>query len=269
MPAELLRSATRLVIAVPGRDGPVATPMAFWFDGASLWMTTSASSAKARLLARSRRCALWVPPREAGRRGVAVEGPARVFSAADPVGLLTHWATISAAVTALLVKQSSTLGGYVRDLPQMPLRWLPPGRVVVRVRAERLRAMLPPEPGPGIAPALPGVVPSDIRRILSGRRDVAVAAQLDGVVALRPAAWGAGFALDLGDEPAWSPGTPVTAVLDDDPLQRPSDVVGIALHGHLDARGAIRPQRVSWWHGYESQRAEVPSRAAGAVVLPE
>lgn len=269
MPSELLRSATRLVLAVPGRQGPVASPMAFWFDGASLWMTTSASSAKARLLARRRACALWVPPLAEGERGVVAEGPARVFSASDPVGLLTHWGTISAAVTALLVKQTSTLGGYVRDLPQIPLRWLPPGRVVIRVRAERLRAVAPPAAGAGIAPALPGVVPAEIRRILSGRRDVAVAAQHDDEVTVLPATWGAGFALDLGDETAWPAGTPVVAVLDDDPLERPSDVVGLALHGQLDARAKILPTSVTWWHGYTAERAPVPSRPAGGVVLPD
>ena len=269
MPSELLRSATRLVLAVPGEQGPVASPMAFWFDGASLWMTTSAASAKAQLLVRRRGCALWVPPLAEGERGVVAEGPARVFSASDPVGLLTHWGTISAAVTALVVKQTSTLGGYVRDLPQIPLRWLPPGRVVIRVRAERLRSVAPPAAGPGIAPALPGVVPAEIRRILSGRRDVAVAGQHDHDVTVLPATWGAGFTLDLGGEPAWPAGTRVVAVLDDDPLERPSDVVGLALHGEIDSRAKILPTSVTWWHGYTAERAPVLSRPAGGVVIPD
>lgn len=291
MPEHLLREGRRCMFAFAGARGPHVTPMAFWSDGASLWMATSGSSLKARLLGPDagadgpgeHPCAVYIPPVVADggtedaagddtgdpRRGLSIEGRARVFTADDPVGLALHWPFVSAAMGALAVKNAASLAGYARDLPRTPLRWLPGNRVAIRVRIERLRPVGVPVPGPGIAPALPGIVPPDIRRALAGRRDVVVATDGEHGIAAQPAAMGAGFRLDVGDGPPLVPGAAAVVALDAEPSARPSQVVGLALHGTVGPDGALDARRAVWWEGFDTSGAEIPRRPAGGIVLPD
>lgn len=297
MTEHLLRSGRRCMLAFAGSGGPHVTPMAFWSDGTSLWMTTSASSLKAKRLGapgvtaadgappEQTPCAVYIPPTTSdgqaeaepaqaaadGRpaRGLVIEGGARVFTVDDPVGLALHWPFVSAAMTALAVKNAPSLAGYARDLPRTPLRWLPNNRVAIRVRIERLRPVEVPLPGRGIAPALPGVVPPDIRRTLAGRRDVVLASGTGAKVTAQPAAVGAGFALDVGTGPPLVIGAPAVIALDAEPSGRPSEVVGLALHGTIGADGRLDAERAVWWEGFDLSGARIPRRPAGGIVLPD
>lgn len=278
MTTDLLREATRCMLAFSGEHGPLLSPMAFWSDGASLWMSTSASSFKVQRFAKESQCAVYVHGPDEDSRGVVIDGSARVFSLDDPIGLATHWPTISAAMAALAVKNSASLAGYALDLPRVPLRWLPTNRVAVRVRMDRLHAVAPPLPGPGIAPALPGVVPPEIRRGLAGKRQVVVATDQSGMLRIRPATWGAGFSLELSAGPDVPAGTPVVVGLDLDVQSRPSQIVGLSLHGTIesqaragagDGKPVLRPERATWWHGFDVSGAQIPTRPAGGIVLPE
>lgn len=293
MSNEVLRDGRRCMLAFAGERGrPLLTPMAYWSDGASLWMATSASSVKARRLGPSGEspCAVYIPPLPAdtpagqndtpvgaegsggvdtptGSRGLVIDGSARVFTLDDPVGLVTHWPVISTALAALAVKNASSLTGYALDLPRTQLRWLPTNRVAIRVRMKRLRAVDEPTPGVGIAPALPGVVPSDIRRALSGQRKVVVAVDESGGMRIHPAVWGAGFTLDFGTAEV-ATGQRAVVVLDADEMGRPTAVMGLALHGTIEGQKLV-PERATWWHGFDLSGAQIPSRPAGGIVLPD
>ncbi|MFO8074789.1 MAG: pyridoxamine 5'-phosphate oxidase family protein [Egibacteraceae bacterium] len=269
---EVLEGARRCVLALPSRSGPLLSPMAFWFDGAALWLSTSEEAVKARRLAREPACAVYVPARDGG--GVAARGLARVHSLDDPVGLALHAPTVSAAMTALAVKELGAIGHYLRDLPAVPRTWRPRRRVALRVALSDPVRLAAPTPGPGVAPGLPAVVPADVRRAVAGRRRVVAAAgQAD--VALAPAVWSAGFALDVatpegggeGTSPFAVEGTPLAVVVDDDG-GRPSQVRGLALRGTLRG-GALAPERVTWWRGFEAETAEVPSPDDDVLTLPD
>jgi hypothetical protein len=264
----VLDSRRRCLLAFAGVNGPILSPMAYWSDGAHLWMTTSGSGVKAERLARDGSCAVYV----AGADGVgaSARGTARIFSAADPLGLVLHGPAITAAMAALAASNASSLGGYVQDAARVPLRFLPHNRVIVRVRLDDLQTFEEPAVPAGVAPALPTIVPSDIRRVLSGERRVVLAV---GGPELRiaPAVWGAGFALTL---PAGVPvpeGTRVAAVLDADPEGRPTEVVGLSLRGAVAADGRLVPERATWWEGFALTSADVPPAAVGrsGIVLPD
>lgn len=272
MDDRLLDDAKRLVLAWPGRTLPVLTPMAFWWDGQHVWFSTSGSSLKARALRREGACAMYVPPPEGSSEGALLRGSARVFHARDPVGLAVHGGLLAAAQGALMVKNASSMAGYVVDAPKVPLRFQPQQRVLVRVRVEERSTVVQPDIGPGIAPALPTEVPPEVRRTLSGRRRVVVGTLVDGGIGLLPAVWGAGFALRLPEGAALDEGTPVTAVLDHDPGFRPTEVVGLSLSGTVAAAGPtmkIVPVKVRWWSGFELRSAELSGRATDTIVIPD
>lgn len=301
MSDDVLRAARRCMLAFAGERGPLVTPMAFWSDGASLWMATSASSVKAQLaqkagypggvdtLAHETACAVYIPPvaedipvaedapvstvRATGAhgfaRGLVIHGSARIYTVDDPVGLALHWPVISTAMAALAVKNAASLTGYALDFPRTPLRWLPTNRVAIRVRMERVRPVAPPVPGPGIAPALPGVVPSDIRRVLAGQRQVALATGEGEDVTVQPAVLGAGFALEVEDPSSIMPGMPAVVAMDADPADRPAHVMGLALHGLIAQGPTLAAERATWWHGFDISGARIPERPAAGVVLPD
>ena len=270
---EVLEGARRCVLALPSRSGPLLSPMAFWFDGAAVWLSTSEDAVKTRLLAREPACTVYVPAPD-GDGGVAARGLARVHSLDDPVGLALHAPTVSAAMTALAVKELGAIGHYLRDLPVIPRSWLPQRRVAVRVVLSAPARLEAPTPGPGVAPALPSVVPADIRRAVAGRRAVVAAAGRRDVE-VAPAVGSAGGALDVaapggrdeGGGPFEADGTPLAVVVDDDG-GRPSEVRGLALRGTVRA-GALAPERVTWWRGFEAHTAEVPAPDDDVLTLPD
>ena len=302
MTDDLLRTARRCVLALPVERGPIVSPplvmpMAFWSDGASLWMATSASSVKVQRLAgrtaeaasddtevaddvsadgpRETSCAVYIAPDDPGSehvpisRGLSIDGTARVYTLDDPVGFAVHWPVVSAAMAALAVKNVASLTGYALDLPRTPLRWLPTNRVAIRVRMHHIRPVVPPPVTEGIAPALPGVVPSDIRRALAGQRRGVVAIGGTDPVRLQPVVVGAGLALDVGGGPSLTPGMRAVLALDADPGGRPSDVRGLALHGTITPGAALDAERATWWRGFDVSGARIPRQPAGGIVLPD
>jgi hypothetical protein len=160
-----------------------------------------------------------------------------------------------------------TLLGYAQDAPQIPRRWAPPNRVVVRLAAEEIGQITLPEPGHGIAPALPILVPAEVRRALAGQRGIVLAFD-DGRLDVVPAVWGQGYRLTL--PPGWSPadGVAAAAVVDTDPPRRPTQVLGLALRG-IVADGTLRPERATWWHGFELATVDVPAPTGPGITLPD
>jgi hypothetical protein len=263
-----LREATRCLLAVRGARGPLLSPMAVWYDGAGLWTTTSAAAVKASVLRRAPACALYVPPAD-GHPGLVVDGSARVFGLHDPLGTALHAATISAAMTALAARNAGTILGYAQDAARVPTRWAPRNRVVLRIRIDDARVVAEPDLAPGMAPTLPTVIPPDVRRAVGGSRRVVLAVDGGDGLTVLPAGWGAGFALVLPAGVEVPPGARVQAVVDHDPQGQPTKVVGLAVHGAVDARGALVPDRYTWWHGFDLATVDAPPPSASGFQLPD
>jgi hypothetical protein len=266
----LLDQATRCLVAYRVSDGPAMTPMACWSDGGGLWMTTSRRAAKVSALRRDPRCAVWIEPPDPTEPGVALDCTARVFDRSDPLGLALHGPTISAALAALAVTHRSSLTGYVRDLPQLPVRWLPTNRVLLRLRVDRARSRLAPQRRSGVGPVLPDELPAAVRRGVTGTRLVTLATQRGDALAVQPAIWGAGFQLDVGATAVPDGDTPACVVVDahDDP--RPSTRRGVLLRGHVDRAMAFHPRRAVWWDGFQTGAAAVrPPSTASGITLPD
>lgn len=258
----------RCLLAVHGRTGPLVSPMAYWWDDQHAWMTTAASAVKIARLRADPRCAVWVPGPEGS--GVGASGVARVFDASDPVGLLLHGPAITGAMTALAASNVSAIAGYVQDAARVPSRFRPHNRVVLRVRLDDAELCREPVAPPGVAPALPTVVPAEVRRVVGGRRRVVVALDTPDLEVL-PAVWGAGFALTPPAGRTLPADAGAAVVVDVDPGERPTTVVGLALRGTITDGGALRPARATWWEGFEIASADVPAptSAASGIVLPD
>lgn len=266
---DVLDRAARCVLAFRGRRGPVVSPMAFWSDGASLWMATPAQSVKVAALRERPECAIHVPAPGGMGDDAVLAGHARIFGVHDPVGLALHGPMISAAMGALASRNAGTILGYVQDVRHVPQRFRPHNRVVVRIRIQSVRAVPPLQPGPGVSPALPTVVAPEIRRALAGQRVVTLATQdLDGRVSTGPAVWGAGFALEPGPGMILPDGTPAAVHVGADPEGRPTDVVGLTLAGTVRS-GRLELARATWWDGFALRTADVPPAARSSVVLPD
>jgi hypothetical protein len=268
----LLDDAKRLVLAWPGRTVPILTPMAFWWDGQHVWFSTSGDSLKARSLRRDGACAMYVPPLDEDGTGIVLRGTARVFHPGDPVGLAIHSGLLATAQAALMVKNATSMMGYLVDAARVPSRFQPHNRVLVRVTVDERSEVEQPPVGPGIAPALPTEVPPELRRTLSGRRRIVLATQVDGGVGLLPAVWGAGYSLTLPAGAAIAQGTHVNAVIDHDPGFRPTEVAGIALSGTVAPAGPsikLVPDKVRWWSGFTLDSAELSGSATDTIVIPD
>ncbi|MGH3665657.1 MAG: hypothetical protein ACRDU8_06160, partial [Egibacteraceae bacterium] len=176
--SDVLDVATRCVVAGLARTGLHATPTAFWSDGSGLWLALPGDSPTVGALRSTPGCAVAVLPEDvegAVARGAVIQGSARVHGLHDPVGLAVHGVTVSAAMAALAARNVASFLDYVQDASRLPGRYLPRNVVAIRVAVERLRPVDPPAVAVGIAPALPAVVPADVRRRLSGRRDIVLA----------------------------------------------------------------------------------------------
>lgn len=243
--------ATRCLVAFRSTQGRLQlTSFPCWSDGEALWLAPPSSDPVAQALTRMPDCAVWI-----SEAGLVATGLARVFRAGDPLGLLAHSPVIALVIAALAIHHPREI---VR--PWLPLR-LP---IAVRLALHDVRAAAPPPSSPGIAPALPEVVPAEIRRHLSGLRDVVVAGQSVAGLGLGHATWSAGFLLD-GDLPAL-PGDPIAVAVEAGSRQ---GAVGVALSGKLDARGALRPAQASWWSDTCSGTAPLSPSPRGAVTLPD
>jgi hypothetical protein len=264
----MLDERRRCLVGYAGPSGPVLSPMAYWSDGDHLWMTTSGSAMKARRFLDDPVCELLVPGGQ-DEPTVTARGRVRIFRPGDPLGLLLHSAAISGAMAALAVSNASSMWGYVQDVATVPSRWAPHNRVVLRVSIEDVAVVDPPPQTPGVAPALPSVVPSRVRRALSGQRRVSVAVG-GPPLRLLPARWGAGYVLTPPAGESLPAGSRVAVVVDQDPEGRPTGVLGLCLRGEVDARGALRVERVTWWEGFRLETADMPPEAAvSGIVLPD
>jgi hypothetical protein len=264
----LLDARRRCLLGFATASGPLLSPMAYWYDGEHLWMTTSSSALKTRRFIADGACGLLVPGAH-DEAAAAVRGTVRVFRPGDPVGLLLHSAAITAAMGALAVSNASSIWGYVQDIATVPSRWAPHNRVVLRVTVDEAEVVAPPPDIPGVAPALPSVVPSAVRRTLSGQRRVTVAVD-EPVLRVLPALWGARFGLTLPEGERLPMGSRVAVVVDSDPEGRPTGVHGLCLRGEVDASGALRADRATWWEGFRLATVDVPPPVASSgIVLPD
>jgi hypothetical protein len=267
---DLLAQASRCLLAVRGRRGPLLSPMAFWWDGAGLWMTTPATSTKVACLRNTPECAVWVPPRADGEPGALVHGTARIFGLDDPFSLALHGPSISGAVLALAGRNAGQIFGYVQDARHVPVRFWPRNRVVVRVAARRIVGIQGPPLGSGIAPPLPTVVPPDVRRSLGGHRRVTVAAVHEDELTVSPATLGAGFSLQFAHGHAPPAGARLAATIEIAPGYRPTSVVGLVLHGRHHPPGTLDVDRATWWHGFDLATADVTRASAPpGIELPD
>lgn len=267
----LLDDAMRMVLAWRGTRGPVIAPMAYWWDGRHVWLSTSASAGKVQALEARPACAMLVQrdpeDREEGD-DLLLRGTARVFRPTDLLAMATHGPVVAAAQTALALKNATSIAGYVADAARIPRSWLPASRVVVRIAVESVTPIPRPEPGPGIAPALPTSVPPEVRRLVAGERQVVLGTLLDGAVGVLPAAWNAGYRVALPAGVAIPAGTRVSALVDHDPGFRPTEVAGVAVNG-VWADGRIDADRVRWWHGFDGDVVDVVSGPADPIVIPD
>lgn len=263
-PLRLLERATRGLFAVRGPRGPQVSPMTWWFDGAHVWLATSPMSVLVDALRRSPDCALYVPPAGQSEAAVVVHGRARVYDLDDPLGLALHTPMIAAAMTTLAVRATTTL----RDVVGNPARWSLRNRVVVRVRVEQAREVDPPDVVAGVAPALPTVVASDVRRELAGQRHVVVVVDDGERLQATPAVWSAGYELATPPTATLPPGA--RAVVAVDVAGRSSGrSLGLVMHGQLGADGRLQPDRVTSWHGQAVTTAPLTAPAPGGVELPD
>lgn len=267
----LLANAARCLLAYRVSDGPAMTPVACWSDGGGLWMTTSRHATKVTALRRDPRCAVWIEPPSPTEAGVAIDGSARIFDLSDPVGLALHGPTISAALAALALTHRDALAGYVRDLPRLPVAWMPQNRVLIRVRVDRARSRMAPQRVTGVGPVLPPELPAGVRRALTGARHVALAVQRDDALTVQPAVWGAGFQLDVGATVVPDSAAPACVAVDHHVDARPSTKVGVLLRGTLDAGFRFHPRRASWWEGFTGGGTALrPSTGTSSgIVLPD
>jgi Pyridoxamine 5'-phosphate oxidase len=264
---EVFDRSSRCVLGFSGRRGPVLSPMAFWSDGSSLWMSTPAVSVKARALLARPDCAVYVPGNNGGPGAVA-RGRARIFGLHDPLGLAVHGPLVTTAMGMLASRNAGTILGYVQDARAVPSRFRPRNRVAVRLKIDDVLPVADPEPAAGIAPALPTVVSPEVRRALAGRRTVTVAVEQPGVgLWLRPAVWGAGFELDFQDRDRLLSGAPAAVHVGTDPGNRPTSVVGLSLFGEIDG-GRLRPSRATWWEGFDLTTVELAA-APASITLPD
>jgi hypothetical protein len=170
-------------------------------------------------------------------------------------------------MTALAARNVGTLLGYAQDAPQIPRSWTPPNRVVVRLAAEEIEEIRAPDPGAGIAPGLPALVPAVVRRALAGQRRIVLAVD-GGRLDLVPAAWGQDYRLTL--PVGWGPadGVAACAVVDADPRRRPTEVVGLALRGIVTGC-TLRPERATWWCGFDRATLDVSVTTDPGITLPD
>jgi len=261
--AQTLHRGGRALLAVRGHRGPVLSPVAYWFDGAGLWFSTPADSVKVAGLLRDPVCAVHVPERQDaasdGDGGANARGHGRIFSLDDPRGLVLHGAAITAAVSALAARHAAGLRDLAQEALRQPARLLPHSRVVVRMEVEAAQWVRAPRPVAGIAPALPIVVPADVRRAVAGLREVVVAVEDAGGLSLTAATWSAGFALAPTEGEHLPVGALAAVALDSGWEEKPGRSTGLALAGALAEGPVLRAAAVTWWQGFRLQSADLPA----------
>lgn len=267
-PAAVLGRSVRCLLAARGRQGPIVSPMAHWFDGRAVWMTTAADAAKVAALGRDPVCLVAVVPEEQ-QAGMVASGRARVLSPDQPARFALHAPAITGALSALAARNARSVADYALHASQVPWRWAAHRRVVVRVVLDDPWPLAPPSGPTRVTPALPTALPADVRRRLGGKRVVAVLWD-EGGLRVATATWGAGLTLAFADglpasaRPRTGARVAVVAELD---TGRPTEAVGAVLHGALEGGDAVVADRAVWWRGFEVGRGEVAA-AGDDVPLP-
>lgn len=260
----LLDAADRCLLAHVGAGGPLLEPLAHWHDGRALWMAAAADSPGARRLAADPACAVYVPGEG---RAVIAEGGARRFGLDDPLRLALHAGPVSGALFALAFRNASTLLGYAREQALVPARWWPHNRVVVRLAPDAARVVAVPDGATGLPPALPTSVPADVRRAVAGRRSVVLVHGRERPLVI-PATWDASFALAGADGAPVAAEGPAAVALHGEEEVGPLGFRGIVVHGEV-GDGRLRPQRLTWWRGFDVGTVELDETPARGVVLPD
>ena len=150
---DVLDRAVRCVMGIAGKRGPILTPLAFWSDGAELWMTTPAASVKTHVLRRRPTCAVHIPAPDGIGTSAVVSGEMKIYGSHNPLSLAVHGPVVSAAMAALVSRNTGTILGYVQDARHVPERFRPHNRVALRLRIDRVDEVEPLAPGLGVAPA--------------------------------------------------------------------------------------------------------------------
>ena len=288
-------------LAVEGRDGPHVTLLAGIEMAGRYWATTSASSAKVRLLsARPSGSVLSVDGSSSGRSWSLLVGRSVVLDPRRPWDALED--PLAAGLAGLAIARIAAanleqLVGYFDDRHDIPRLWQPTSRVIIVVRADHRLEVREGEvvaasgrfTGPGVAPTATRSRRRSLGRecaslstrqieMLQHRVPCAVGVSTPyGSVAV-PGSWrpGGSVRVDrsaLARVHAELPG-PGCVTIDDSTDARPSSKVGVMLRGQLDlldgsagsaetAELAITVRRVGGWDGF----AATPTRvgAGGAM----
>jgi hypothetical protein len=270
-----------LALAAPR---PLVNPAAFHFGDAGVWMTTSRHAAKLTLARRDSRAAFLV-----AEPGAAVLLQGRLdrydpLSIDGPVRALMEGPRFGINLAGYAFKNVPYISGYLLDLPRVPGAWWPQNRVVLRLRAERIRRLPSPEPAVAVPLAhRPRFVPADIASAVARTGVGYVCWPVARMPVLAPALW----ALDARGAQAWLPpggprppqeGEPAALVLERHHSFRASRMLGLCLRGswtvepgpaaavaaryETDLAGGgttlrLDASRVTWWRGFEVHTTEV------------
>jgi hypothetical protein len=267
-PAGTVDAARWCTLLLRTTRGPAAAPMACWSDGSALWLATPADSVAVGVLRRDPDCQAVVG-QEAGA-GVVLRGTARVYGGHDPLGLLLHSPVVSTAMAALAASHPDSVLDYIAQAARVPARRLPRNQVAIRLAVHQSLVVDDLVVDSGLAPALPSVVPADVRRALTGVRHIVLASDCPGRnghggLDAEPAVWGAGFAVSLAPRRRLEAGTRVLATTTAEAGGR---FAGIAVCGRLGAGCVVRTERVTWWRGASAETVDLPP-ATSSITLPD
>ena len=135
--AGILQAGTLCWIAAGTSRGPHVTPLVFAMSQGALWLTTSRRSVKARAWAAGDPSVAGLV--RDGTRAVSFAGRARTYDALEPRTWLSSIAAASSLAAATIrytAKNARFFAGYAVDAREVPLAWMPPGRVFARIDIE-------------------------------------------------------------------------------------------------------------------------------------
>ena len=290
----VLAAAPRVHLAVATPSGPHVAPTAVAVGGGKLWIVTPRSSLRARTISKRPDVGALL---RVGERSVVLRGTAEILDPTSPAAALRLLRSLPAAKAAALdylPRNRRLLGGYTRDLLDMPTGAFPLDRVVLVVRPRggllvegdevltrwgdwpEAITVAPPKLGsrPGVASEVHELPPA--AAALCDRDGDAVLgwSTAAGPLAL-PARWRATVGritipAALVDELDPPRRAPACLSLDDSTSSRPSRLRGLILRGPGELRSrragrtevALRIERLSWFTGFTAGTVEAsPARA--------
>ena len=290
----VIAAAHRVHLGVATRSGPHVSPTAVAIGGGKLWIVTPRGSLRVRTLKRRPEVGAVL---RAGERSVVLRGTAEILDPTSPTAALRLLRSLPAAKAAALdylPRNRRLLGGYTRDLLDMPAGALPVDRVMLVVRplggllVEGDEVLTSWGEWP-VEITLPAPRPSSRRGSPAAVRELppAAAALCDrdgdavlgwstaaGPLAL-PASWrAAGSRISipaaLVDELDPPRRAAACLSLDDSTSSRPSRLRGLILRGPGELRArrngwtevSLRTERLSWFTGFTAGTVEAPAARA-------